>query len=113
MLRVGSKLSAPAETVDKEPKKTPAPQKGASKDKKRAVAQMVLSEWGDPVQELSLGEGKVLRIDYDTRCAVNLKSRNPVFSQTVYHTKGTRAHTYKKLIRKWLGEPKGSSLEYI
>jgi len=30
---------------------------------------MELSEWGDAVQELSLGEGKVLRIDYDTRCA--------------------------------------------
>ena len=34
-------------------------------------------------------------------------------SQTVYNTKGTRAHTHRELIRKWLWEPKGSSLEYI
>jgi len=34
-------------------------------------------------------------------------------SQTVYSTKGTRAHTHRELIRKWLWEPKGSSLEYI
>ena len=34
----------------------------------------------------------------------------------LYHrryTKGTRAHTHRELIRKWLWEPKGSSLEYI
>jgi len=30
-------------------------------------------------------------------------------SQTVYNTKGTRAHTHRELIRKWLWEPKGSS----
>jgi len=35
------------------------------------------------------------------------------YSQTVYNTKGTRAHTHRELIRKWLWEPKGSSLEYI
>jgi len=35
------------------------------------------------------------------------------YSQTVYNTKGTRAHTHRKLIREWLWEPKGSSLEYI
>jgi len=29
------------------------------------------------------------------------------------YTKGTRAHTHRELIREWLGEPKGSSLEYI
>jgi len=34
-------------------------------------------------------------------------------SQTVYNTKGTRAHTHRELIRKWLWEPMGSSLEYI
>ena len=34
-------------------------------------------------------------------------------SQAVYNTKGTRAHTHRELIRKWLWEPKGSSLEYI
>ena len=34
-------------------------------------------------------------------------------SQTVYNTKGTRAHTHRELIRTWLWEPKGSSLEYI
>jgi len=34
-------------------------------------------------------------------------------SQTVYNTKGTRAQTHRELIRKWLWEPKGSSLEYI
>jgi len=34
-------------------------------------------------------------------------------SQTVYNTKGTRAHTHRELIRQWLWEPKGSSLEYI
>jgi len=28
-------------------------------------------------------------------------------------TKGTRAHTHRELIREWLSEPKGSSLEYI
>jgi len=33
-------------------------------------------------------------------------------SQTVYNTKGTRAHTHRELIRTWLWE-KGSSLEYI
>jgi len=33
--------------------------------------------------------------------------------QTVYNTKGTRAHTNTELIRKWLWEPKGGSLEYI
>jgi len=32
---------------------------------------------------------------------------------TVYNTKGTRAHTHRELIRKWLWEPKGSSLESI
>jgi len=30
-----------------------------------------------------------------------------------YNTKSTRAHTQRKLIREWLWEPKGSSLEYI
>ena len=35
-------------------------------------------------------------------------------SQTVYNTKGARAHTHRELIREWLWEPKGSSgLEYI
>jgi len=34
-------------------------------------------------------------------------------AQTVCNTKGTRAHTHRELIRKWLWEPKGSSLEYI
>jgi len=34
-------------------------------------------------------------------------------SQTVYNTKGTRAHTHRELIREWLWEPKESSLEYI
>jgi len=34
-------------------------------------------------------------------------------SQTVYNTKETRTHTHRELIRKWLWEPKGSSLEYI
>jgi len=29
-------------------------------------------------------------------------------SQAVYNTKGTRAHTHRELIRKWLWEPKGS-----
>ena len=33
-------------------------------------------------------------------------------AQTVYNTKGTRAHTHRELIREWLWEPKGSSLEY-
>jgi len=33
-------------------------------------------------------------------------------SQTVYNTKGTRAHTHRELIRKWLWEPKRSSLEH-
>jgi len=28
-------------------------------------------------------------------------------------TKGTRAHTHRELIREWLWEPKGSSLESI
>jgi len=36
----------------------------------------------------------------------------PLSSQTVYNTKGTRAHTHRELIRKWLWEPKGSSLEH-
>jgi len=36
-----------------------------------------------------------------------------VFLQTVYNTKGTRAHTHRELIREWLWEPKGSSLEYF
>jgi len=40
-------------------------------------------------------------------------SSSSFFSQTVYSTKGTRAHTQKELIRKWLWESKGSSLEYI
>jgi len=39
--------------------------------------------------------------------------RDGLFSLTVYNTKGTRAHTHRELIRKWLWEPKGSSLEYI
>ena len=30
-------------------------------------------------------------------------------TQTVYNTKGTRAHTHRELIRTWLWEPKGSS----
>ena len=29
------------------------------------------------------------------------------------YTKGTRAHTHRELIREWLWEPKGSSLNYI
>jgi len=33
--------------------------------------------------------------------------------QAVYNTKGTRAHTHRELIREWLWEPKGSSLESI
>jgi len=35
-----------------------------------------------------------------------------LYTQTVYNTKGTRAHTHGELIREWLWEPKGSSLEY-
>jgi len=31
------------------------------------------------------------------------------YTQTVYNTKGTRAHTHKDLIREWLWKPKGSS----
>ena len=34
-------------------------------------------------------------------------------SYTVYNTKGTRAHTHRELIRTWLWEPRGSSLDYI
>ena len=34
-------------------------------------------------------------------------------TQTVYNTKGTRAHTHRELIREWLWELKKSSLEYI
>jgi len=34
-----------------------------------------------------------------------------VISQTAYHTKGTRAHTHRELIRVWLWEPTGSSLK--
>jgi len=34
-------------------------------------------------------------------------------AQAVYPTKKTRAHTHRELIREWLREPKGSSLEYI
>jgi len=48
--------------------------------------------------------------------ALNMRNeeQNTVFySQTVYNTKGTRAHTHRELIRKWLWEPKGSSLEYL
>jgi len=30
-------------------------------------------------------------------------------SQTVYNTKGTRAHTHRELIREWLWEPTGVS----
>jgi len=45
---------------------------------------------------------------------LNTYSRIPVAQpQTVYDTKGTRAHTHRELIRKWLWEPKGSSLEYV
>jgi len=37
---------------------------------------------------------------------LNRYSRFPVAqSQTVYNTKGTRAHTHRELIRKWLWEP--------
>jgi len=36
----------------------------------------------------------------------------PIIMDGLY-TKGTRAHTQKELIREWLWEPKGSSLEYI
>ena len=32
-----------------------------------------------------------------------------IYSQTVYNTKGTRAHTHRELIRKWLWEPKDMS----
>ena len=35
-----------------------------------------------------------------------------MFSDGLY-TKGTRAHTHRELIREWLWEPKGCSLEYI
>jgi len=35
-----------------------------------------------------------------------------VYTDGLY-TKGTRAHTHRVLIREWLGEPKGRSLEYI
>ena len=35
-----------------------------------------------------------------------------VFTDGLY-TKGIRAHTHMKLIREWLWEPKGNSLEYI
>jgi len=36
-----------------------------------------------------------------------------VTPQTGYNTKGTPAHTHRELIREWLWEPKGISLEYI
>jgi len=35
-----------------------------------------------------------------------------VFTNDQY-TKSTRAHTHKELIREWLWEPKGSSLERL
>ena len=37
---------------------------------------------------------------------------NSKSSQTVHNTKGTRAHTHRELIREWLWEPKGSSLDF-
>ena len=36
-----------------------------------------------------------------------------VYSQTVYNTKGTRAHTHMELIRVWRSEPKGSSHSHL
>ena len=39
-----------------------------------------------------------------TISAAHTTSHTP---QTVYNTKGTRAHTHRELIRKWLWEPKG------
>ena len=47
-------------------------------------------------------------------CGINQSIKAPQkATQTVYNTKGTRAHTHKELIREWFWEPKGSSLEYI
>ena len=53
----------------------------------------------------------VLYLDKHYELARNAPTR--VLSQTVYNTKRTRAHTHRELIRTWLWEPKGSSLEYI
>ena len=36
-----------------------------------------------------------------------------LYSTDSSYTKGTRAHTHRELIREWLRESKGSSLDYI
>jgi len=38
---------------------------------------------------------------------------HPCIRTNGLYTKGTRAHTHRELIREWLSEPKGNSLEYI
>jgi len=49
---------------------------------------------------------------------INIYTRISMFTYSIIYsdgayTKGTRAHTHRELIREWLWEPKGSSLEYI
>ena len=61
-------------------------------------------------ETFSLGVGLFVEILENTH-----NSGSPldnVFTDGSY-TKGTQAHTHRELIRQWLWEPKGNSLEYI
>jgi len=54
---------------------------------------------------------------HQARYRAQIKSAQPriliyIFTDGSY-TKGTRAHTHRELIREWIWEPKGSSLENI
>ena len=44
---------------------------------------------------------------------VCLSSLYRPFTDGLYNTEGTRAHTHRELVREWLWGPTGSSLEYI
>jgi len=63
--------------------------------------------------DLGFGVNPASREQVPWVVATLVRSLYKKLSQTVYNTKGTRAHTHRKVIRKWLWEPKGSSLKYI
>ena len=74
---------------------------------------VLVADAGHPERNRHLVGGGTGRRAPVPRNPIDVLRMHTVYSQMVYNTKGTRAHTHSELIRKWLWEPKGSSLEYI
>jgi len=113
-------------SIVKKPEKSSVLFQPSRRTRERSCASA--NRWGSS-GVTKLGSGRPLGAAPGTACGLRMYGDSPnarpesrigpmkqftdCNSQTVYNTKGTRAHTHRELIRKWLWEPKGSSLEYI